>query len=233
MTPDEIYLRAVEAQRARPVPAHVDYDVSIRATGATIGCPHGAIVVTFGSGNSQAAFRVAYRGEGAAARSTDLRTQQTCAGVPLIDPAGGDIGGLLAASHDSGKIDATKPGENTIAMVRATGVSHYAVVASSSETLDARNVFHLTLHAIADPVTYPLTDLYVDASDYHVARVVGRFVDRYGGAPASIVATGDFTLEGDYSIETHERVEFSAETQPARIRATLEATATNVVVAPP
>ena len=232
MTPDEIYIRAIAAERARPVVTDARYDVEVRAKGAAIGCPHGHIVVTFGSGNAVATYRVTYRGDGDATQSVDLATRASCIGVPLIEPGGGDVGKLVQSSDAPVPLETDSPNTKPIATVRAIGVAHYAVVSSNDESLAGRPVYHLVVRALTDAAIYPLTDLYVARSDYQIVRIIGHFVDRFGGAPATIVATGDFERSGAYAIEMHERVEFAADTQPERTRATLDATVTNLIVGP-
>jgi hypothetical protein len=225
MTPDEIYLRAIAFQRSLPVPAYVTYVAAYRADGAVIGCADGHLVVSFEGHGSAATYRVSFRSSDGAARSFDVATNAPCLGFPLISPTGGDIGKLAEPAAG-----APRPSENAgplplIGSVVAHSALHYRVLAANVETLGDDAVDHLTLRALADPATYALTDLYVDAKTFAVRRIVATFSDRYGGVPATIAATGDFTERGGYWVQSSEHVGFEAQTEPKATRATLDARA--------
>jgi hypothetical protein len=109
----------------------------------------------------------------------------------------------------------------------ARSALHYRILSATLETLGGDSVEHLTLRALGDPAQYPLTDLYVDAQTFVVRRIAALFSDRYGGVPATIAATGDFSQEGAYWVETSEHVEFAAQTEPKPTRAALDARASD------
>jgi hypothetical protein len=85
-------------------------------------------------------------------------------------------------------------------------------------------VEHLVVAALLDPNRYALTDLWVGTGDFKIYRVRGVFSDRYGDAPATIVAVGDFGIVGTAWLLVHEHVDFTARTSPRSTRAQLDAT---------
>ncbi len=238
LTPEEIYVRAVAAARAEPVPAYVTYRASYEADGAVIVCTDGRLAVSFEGRKAHGTYRVSFRSADSQAKSVDLAAGSQCAGTPLIQPSGsdltgtGDIKGLVGNALPAPRPAATAPPQDgappDIARVHVTTVRNYAVVSSSEESLGDAHVYHLTLRALADRAAYPLTDLYVDAGSFLIRRLAGTFSDRYGGVPATIVASGDFTRDGAYWVETHEHIDFSAPTEPKLIRASLDATASDL-----
>ncbi len=227
LTPNDIYLRAVAAKVAEPVPAYVSYRADVRARGARLECIDGRLITTFGPGGSPQAYRVMVRDSGASATSADLTGAHACLGVPLIAPTGGDLAAAVTASSHGTTPNDARSALKVIGSVRVATVFNYDVRSADVESFGDASVYHVVLRALTDPVTYPLTDLYVDVQTFSIRRIVATFVDRYGGVPATIVASGTFEREGPYWIETSEHVEVTAPTQPSATRATLDATASD------
>jgi hypothetical protein len=225
MTPDEMYLRAIAVQRSQPVPAFVTYVATYRTTGAAITCLDGHLVVSFEGRDERGTYRVTFRTSDSSARSVNVATSVPCNGVPLIAPTGGDIGKLAEPALIARVPSPAGGALPTIGSVTVRSALHYEVLSAAVEQLGADSVEHLTLRALSDPATYPLTDLYVDAQTFLVRRIVATFSDRYGGVPATIAASGDFARQGAYWVQTSEHVDFAAQTEPKATRATLDAQA--------
>jgi hypothetical protein len=161
-----------------------------------------------------------------AATSVDLATGATCGGTPLLDAGGGDIAGLVLGRGDGTPLDAlphvARPGT-----VVVSGALHYRVVSMEPDAIGDVPVEHLVVAALLDPNRYALTDLWVGTGDFKIYRVRGVFSDRYGDAPATIVAVGDFGTVGTAWLLVHEHVDFTARTSSGPTRAHLDATASN------
>jgi len=225
-TPEALYLRALTRLRELPRPSAARYRVRFEARNARLICTDGRTVIDFGGGNDRRDERVDISIAGGRATRTDVATGETCAGVPLLSPDGGDIAALVATSaHVSPEIQ-TAP-LPVLGAVRVESVLYYRIAGAETETIDGAPAEHLTLRAIADPASHPLTDLWIDPESALVRRVRGAFTDAYGGVTASIIATGAFALSGPYWVQTSEHVAFDAPTEPRATAATLDAVATD------
>jgi hypothetical protein len=214
----------VVAVRSADRPPYVTYRVSYRGSGATLRCTDGRLSAGFDGGSATASYRVSFRARDSAAVSVETTSGVACNGVPLVDPTGGDIGRLVdpAVRAPSSPL-AAEPSAAT--GVRVVGALHYRIASVHLEPVDGVDAYHLRLHAIADDARYPLTDLWIDPATYGIRRVRGSFSDTYGGAPATIVGTGDFRRFGSSWLMVHEHVEFAASTEPRATGATLDADA--------
>jgi hypothetical protein len=225
-TPEALYLRALTRLRELPRPRVARYRVRFEARNARLICTDGRTVIDFGRGDDRRDERVEVTIAGGAATRTDVATGETCSGVPLLSPDGGDIAALVATSARPSAEVQTAP-LPVLGAVRVESVLYYRITGAEPETIDGAPAVHLMLRAIADPAAHPLTDLWIDPDSALVRRVRGAFTDAYGGVTASIVATGAFALCGPYWVQTSEHVAFDAPTEPRATAATLDAVATD------
>jgi hypothetical protein len=225
-TPEALYLRALSQLRELLRPHAVRYRVRFEAVNARLICTDGRTVIDFGRGDDRRDERVDIAGAGGQATRTDLATGETCPGVPLLSPDGGDIAALIATSARPSPEVQTAP-LPVLGAVRVESVLYYRIAGAEPETIDGTPTEHLSLRAIADPGSHPLTDLWIEPGSALVRRVRGAFTDAYGGVTASIVATGTFALSGPYWVQTSEHVTFDAPTEPHATAATLDAAATD------
>jgi len=224
--PEALYLRALARLRELPRPHAVRYRVRFEARNARLICTDGRTVIDFGGGDDRRDERVDLTIAGGSATRTDVATGETCSGVPLLSPDGGDIAALIATSARPSPEVETAP-LPVLGAVRVESVLYYRIASAEPETIDDAPTVHLTLRAIADAGSHPLTDLWIDPDSALVRRVRGAFTDAYGGVTASIVATGTFDLSGPYWVQTSEHVAFDAPTEPRATAATLDAVATD------
>ncbi len=230
LTPEAIYLRAVHAMKAAPLPAYVTFRETIAGRNFRLSCSSDGEAVTIHHGDAHAAFDVWYRTSDGSALSKPLDepSASPCPGT-LLAPAGADISamGVPQASAAPGPA-ATDAGGGPplIAAVRVEAPTFYRIVLAGREQLGGNDVYHLKLTAYRDPQTHPLTDLYVDPETFLVREARGEVSGHYVIASGRVAGIVDFDRVGDYWLVRSELFDIAANALlvHARLHAQIDAT---------
>ncbi|HET9342613.1 MAG TPA: hypothetical protein VFO25_06840 [Candidatus Eremiobacteraceae bacterium] len=133
-----------------------------------------------------AATHAAYEGESPfAPETTDFSDMTGTKSTPLPSP-----------SPAAGK--ASDAPAQVIGAITVNGSQHYAIDLVGMEQRDGRQTYHLHLRAFRDAMDYPLTDLWVDSSDYRIVGAHGEVTVRAVAALLGVGVTADFAQADKY-----------------------------------
>jgi hypothetical protein len=85
-----------------------------------------------------------------------------------------------------------------IGAVTVDGSKYYSITLVGVEPRDGRQTYHLHLHAFRDAMDYPLTDLWVDTTDYRIVGAHGEVTVRAVAALLGVAVTADFAQADKY-----------------------------------
>ena len=85
-----------------------------------------------------------------------------------------------------------------IGAVTVDGSKYYSITLAGVEPRDGRQTYHLHLRAYRDAIDYPLTDLWVDTSDYRIVGAHGEVTVRAVAALLGVGVTAEFAQADKY-----------------------------------
>jgi hypothetical protein len=150
--------------------------------------------------NEAASYRVWYRSKDKKALVQDDATHQAYKGESPFEPEADDLTDMSRSnaspspspSPASSTESTTAASGQVIGAVTVNGSKFYAVNLVGIEDLQGHPVYHLHLRAYRDALDYPLTDLWVDTSDYRVWSAHGEVTIRAIAAALGVGVTADF-----------------------------------------
>ena len=214
-TPDanEIYAHAIAAMRAAAKatqPPYMVYDLHIASRNLHWypEVSHG--VTDWGAklmhGDETQDFRIWYRSKDGRGLVQDLKTNAVFRGDMPFAPAVTDVPEHQSASPSptpSGApsggsgVDVSAGKDPVIGAVTVNASADYDVTLVGLEARDGAKTYHLHLHAFRDPMDNPLTDMWVDTTDYRVWAVRGIVTYRAVAAGFGATIDGDWAQIGD------------------------------------
>ncbi len=154
--------------------------------------------------NETSNYRVWYRSKDQRALVQDSATHKAYIGEAPFQPETDHLLGESHASPSPSPAPSTNASSTTTASgqvlsaITVNGSSHYIVTLVGIENRQGFPVYHLHLRAIRDAVDYPLTDLWVDTTDYRVRAVHGEVTIRAVAAEIGVGVDADFSPLDDY-----------------------------------
>ena len=227
LKPDAIYLRAIRAMQAEPLPAYVVFREDVAARNAGLSCTSDGTSFSLKHGDEKLAYRVWYRVSDGSSVTQNLATHALCHGSLLV-PSGADIVSLGTAhaspspsaaastaqpkSADSSPspspdassnldVNTDAPGSTNNALIGAVRVEasrYYRIEIADREPFEGHEVYRLTLHAYRDPNLHPITEMLVDTQTFLVHRVSGEVSGHYVIASGRGAGTVVFDRMGRY-----------------------------------
>ena len=106
-----------------------------------------------------------------------------------------------APSPSPAATSSTKAGDapaRVIGAVTVDGSKYYSITLAGVEPRDGHQTYHLHLRAYRDAIDYPLTDLWVDTSDYRIVGAHGEVTVRAVAALLGVGVTAEFEQADKY-----------------------------------
>jgi hypothetical protein len=148
--------------------------------------------------NETSNYRVWYRSKDKHALVQDAVTHAAFKGESPFEPGTTDLSEVSgatpapSASPSPGTKPTTTASGQVIGAITVNGSKYYDVQLVGVEDHAGHPVYHLHLRAYHDATKYPLTDLWVDTSDYRVWSVHGEVTIRAVAAAIGVGVTADF-----------------------------------------
>lgn len=214
--PTEIYIRAVHEMRAlaaRGNPPYLVFDLHMDShnlhwypqtdeSGST------DWDVKIVHANEIENYRVWYRSKDEAALIQDAATHVAYKGESPFAPEATDLSDVSGAKPDASPSPVAAPSPRTsptspsnqpaaapasvLGAITVVGSRYYVITLVGIEEHAGHPVYHLHLRAIHDRYDYPLTDMWVDTSDYRVWAAHGELTLRAVAALLGVGVTVDF-----------------------------------------
>ena len=181
-------------------------------------CNNDGIVVSSHHGDVTATYNVWFRTSDGGALSQPVSdvTAKSCPGT-LLTPVGSAVSsvGVAQSSPSPRATPGTAPADSPLGIpligaVRVISVRFYHIDLAGLEKLGGNDVYHLKLKAYREPVTHPLTDLYVDQKTFLVREARGEVSAHYVIASGRLAGVLDFDRAGAYWIVQHEHFDVAA-----------------------
>jgi len=154
--------------------------------------------------NESADYRVWYRSKDERALVQDAATHAAYQGASPFAPETTDFSDMTGTKATPSPSPAPASGKaseapaQVIGAVTVNGSRYYAIDLVGMEQRDGRQTYHLHLRAFRDAMDYPLTDLWVDSSDYRIVGLHGEVTVRAVAALLGVVVTADFAQADKY-----------------------------------
>jgi hypothetical protein len=227
LTPEQMYLRSMKVMKSEAVPPFVQFHETVQMRNLRIACDEKDATLAIKHGDTEFASLVSFRSEDGEAVSVDQTTGKRCR-FTILYPAGSALNTLDTVKPSPGATatpDATaqSDGLKLVGAVRVESAASYKITLAGTEMVDGHQTYHLALKAYRDPLSHPLTDLWIDPDTYLVRQArgeasahfvvgSGRFegtltYDRIGGY--WIVHSEDFSAAGN-ALLIHVRTHLAA-----------------------
>lgn len=158
--------------------------------------------------NERSGYRIWYRAKDQKALVQDSATHVAYKGESPFVPETTDLSDVSggkpsprptpSASPSPGADNGSTAAVKVIGAVTVNGNRYYAITLVGLEDHAGHPVYHLHLRAYRDAIDYPLTDLWVDTTDYRIWEAHGEVTIRAVAAAIGIGVTADFSPVDKY-----------------------------------